>query len=114
MSNEEKFKAIIDRLKMHGWFDTPEFISVFMIIHYMQQLQQKGVIECAFTITDSGKNIISVCEEFDWKPSDNDIYKFVNEMIDESDRLPFIYLIKQYRDNKDSLLKEIDDNKSSQ
>jgi hypothetical protein len=109
MTNEEKFKAIVERLKAEGWCSEPVFISIMMIVNYLDQLSQHGVVECAYNVTEIGKNVAAVCEEFDWKPTDEDILRFVTEMVDESDRAAFAYLIKRYRDDKNKFIKEIDD-----
>lgn len=109
MTNEDKFKAIVDRIKAEGWCTEPTFISVMVIINYLDQLQKTKVIECAFSMTETGKNIVAICDEFDWKPSDEDIIRFVTEMVDEPDKTAFAYLIKRYRDDKEKLLKEIED-----
>ena len=106
MTNEEKFKAIVERLKAEGWCDEPSYISVMMIIHYLDQLQKEGIVECAFNMTELGRRIAAICEEFDWQPSDIEIRNFVDEMVEENDRSAFRYMIQKWRDDREELLKE--------
>lgn len=109
MTNEEKFKAIVERLKLEGLGFEPMFISVMMIINYLEQIQTTGIIQCAYNITEEGKRIVAVCEEFDWAPSDEDIFRFVNELVDKEDGPTFALMIKKYRDDKEGFLNEIND-----
>lgn len=110
MTNEAKFKAIVERLKPEGWCTEPTFISVMMIANYLDQLSEHGVVECAYNMTENGQKVAAICEEFDWKPTDEDILRFVTEMVEDSDKAAFAYILKQYRDNKDNFIKEIKTN----
>lgn len=107
MTTEEKFKGIVERLKAEGWCDDPSYISVMVIIHYLDKLQQMKIVECAFTMTPIGTKIADICEEFDWKPSDLDVRRFVDEMVEEKERPAFAFMIKKYRDDREGLLEEI-------
>lgn len=108
MTTEEKTKAILERIKCEGVFDEPEqTVSVMVIIHYLDQLSKLGLVECAFNMTEMGGKVASICEEFDWQPSDEDVLRFVNEMMEEPDRAAFAYMIKRYRDDREGLLEEI-------
>lgn len=109
MTNEEKFKAIVERTRTEGWCNEPSFISIMMIADYLDRLNKCGVVECAFNVTEKGKQIVAICEEFEWKPSDEDILSFVTEMVDKEDQAAFAYLIKRYRDDKDKFIQEIND-----
>lgn len=106
MTNEEKFKAIVERLKAEGWCDDPSYVSVMMIIHYLDQLQKEGIVECAFNMTELGRRIAAICEEFDWQPSNIEIQNFVDEMVEKQDRPAFCHMIQQWRDNREGLLEE--------
>ncbi len=114
MTTDEKFKAIVERLKAEGWCDEPAYISVMMIIHYLDQLQKEGIVECAFNMTELGGRIAAICEEFDWQPSDIEIRNFCDEMVEERDRPAFCHMIKQWRDNREGLLEEFAASKRSQ
>lgn len=107
MTNERKFDAICERLKSDKIDMEPEYISMMVIIGYLNYLADMGMIETGFQITDSGKRIRAICEEFDWKPSDNDIKAFVMEMVEESERPAMAFLVKQYRDEREWLLEEL-------
>lgn len=107
MTDKQKFKAIVERLKADGWCDDPDYISIMMIIHYLDQLQEHGLVTCAFNMTEAGKRVASICEEFDWKPSDKDIAKFVNEMVENDSKDGFFYMIKRFRDDREKLLEEV-------
>lgn len=109
MTNELKFKAILERAKIEGWADDPTFISVMVIINYLDHLKTLGMVECGYNMTDAGKKIVAICEEFDWKPSDKDISEFIDEMFEEDSRPAIEYMLRKYRDDKDSFLKEIED-----
>ena len=107
MTNEAKFKAIVERLKAEGWCTEPTFISVMMIVNYLDQLSKHGVVECAYNMTENGQKVAAICEEFDWKPTDEDILRFVTEMVEDTDRAAFAYMIKRYRDDKEKFVEEI-------
>jgi len=107
MTNDDKFKAIVERLNAQDWCNTPLYISIMVIISYLVDLKERGLIDCEYEITELGKKITSVCEEFEWKPSDEHIKQFVNDTIDDSEKLAFECMICKYRDNKEELIKEI-------
>ena len=106
MTSDQKFKAIVERLKAEGWCDDPSYVSVMMIIHYLDKLQKEGLIECAFNMTPMGTKIAAICEEFDWQPSDLDIRRFVDEMVEAQDGPAFRYMIQRFRDDREGLLVE--------
>ena len=113
MTNEEKFNAIIERIKSKNIDLDPTHISAMVIIGYLIDLTKLGVIQTEFVITPLGKSVQSICEEFDWKPSDDDIKSFVMEMASKQDRAPMIFMILKYRDNKEGLLEDIKNNKEN-
>ena len=107
MTNDEKFQGILERLKQTGSDFDPHHISVMVIISYLDDLQSKGLVECAFTMTPMGKKIATICDEFDWKPSDVEVRNFVDEMVENEDRLGFSYMIKRYRDDREGFFEEV-------
>lgn len=107
MTDQEKFKGIVERLKADGWCDDPMYISVMVIINYLDQLQEMKLIESPFSMSPVGKKIVTLVDEFDWKPSDPDVQRFVSEMVEEDHRVPFTFLIKRFRDNKEEFLEEV-------
>ena len=107
MTNDEKFKAIVERIKAKGWLVEHQYISVMMIINYFDKLEKLELVECAFNMTSTGKDVVAVCEEFDWQPTDKDIIEFMNDMVDEPDRLGLTYIISRFRDDRDGFLEEV-------
>lgn len=108
MTREEKFTAIIERLKEKGVDFDPSHISVMVIIGYMDDLAKKGLVESAFEFSDAGRRVRAICEEFDWKPDDNEIRSFVMEMVEQPERVPFAYMIRRYRDDRENFLLEFE------
>jgi len=112
MTNDKKFKTIIERLKIEEANLEPIHISAMVITGYLDDLAKAGLIESAWTVTKSGENIRAVCEEFDWKPSDKDIFAFVSGMVEEKERAAFMLILKKYRDDRAGLLEEFKKSKS--
>ena len=115
MTNEEKIKAIIERVNLKYQSLSAEMIPVMVIISYIDKLSKKKVIDTTFDttfeITESGEFVSTICEEFDWKPSDSDIVDFVVAMVEESEREIFAVLIQRYRDDRDGLFQDIENSK---
>lgn len=106
MKKEEKITAILERLKAeHLDIDGPH-LSAMVITGYLDDLSKLGLIESAFDITPSGSTIRAVCEEFDWKPDDDEIKAFVMEMVEPKEQAPFMFMIKKWRDDRDGLIAE--------
>lgn len=113
MTREEKFKGIIERLKEKDVDFDPIHVSAMVIIGYLDELQKLGLIESAFTINPSGKAVKDICEEFDWKPTDEEVKAFVIEMIDKQDRAAFTHIVRQYRDDREKFLAEFEEFKKT-
>ncbi len=113
MTREQKFQGILERLKEKSINFEQEHISAMVIVGYLDDLQTRGMIESAFTITEAGKMVEAICDEFEWKPSDEEIIAFVTGMVEESERPAFAFIIKKYRDDRETFLKEFDDFKNS-
>lgn len=111
MTQEDKFKGILERLKEKGTDFDPKHISAMVIIGYLDDLQKLGLIQSAFTVNPSGYVIRSVCDEFEWQPSDEDIKEFVIGMVEAQERAPFAYMIKRYRDDREKFLAEFEEYK---
>lgn len=112
MTQDEKFKAIVERLNTKSIEIDPGTISALVLAGYLDDLAHAGALESGFGVTQKGKDVRAICEEFDWKPDDTSIIDFVNEIVPRHDATAFIYLLKKYRDNREALLKEIEDAKS--
>lgn len=77
-----------------------------VIVGYLDDLAKEGVIESAWNMTPIGNNIRAICEEFDWKPDDDEIKAFVMEMVQPQEQAPFMLLVKKYRDDRNGLLED--------
>lgn len=106
MNREEKLTAILERIKAIGTDIDGGHISAMVIVGYLDDLAKQGLIESAWTMLPVGNNVRAICEEFDWKPSDDEIKAFVMEMIEPKDQPPFMYMIRKYRDDRESLLED--------
>jgi len=108
MTEQEKLKAIRDRVPLLDETITKHHISYMLLVGYLQVLNKEGMVtEGEYKITPIGQNVIAICEEFDWKPSDNDIKDFVREMMAPEDYLVFIHFLTRFRDDRNELLKDI-------
>ena len=108
MSDKEKLDAILARMKEDGKDIAPQHISAMVIVGYLNELADLGLIETAFNMTPLGKNIKAICEEFDWKPTDDDIKAFVIEMVAEKERPAFAYMVTKYRDDRQGLINDFE------
>jgi hypothetical protein len=106
MNKAEKLTAILERLKTKGTDIDGAHISSMVIIGYLDDLTKAGIIESAWTMLPIGQNVRAICEEFDWKPDDDEIKAFVMEMVDPREQAPFMFMIKKYRDDREGLLEE--------
>lgn len=112
MTNDEKLNAIVERAKVNGWNIDPSYISVMVIVSYLDKLRSENLIDTTFTITPMGEGVSAICEEFDYKPSNEDIFSFVHEMVDNEDHKTFCYLLMRFRDEREELLEQIKKNKN--
>ena len=106
MTRPEKLTAILERLKSKGTDIDGAHISSMVIVGYLDDLAKAGVIESAWNMTPIGNNIRAICEEFDWKPDDDEIKAFVMEMVALPEQAPFMLLVKKYRDDREGLLED--------
>jgi hypothetical protein len=106
MTKEAKLTAILERLQSAGTDIDGAHISLMVIVGYLDDLTKAGVIESAWNMTPIGGAVRAVCEEFDWKPDDDDIKAFVMEMVAPKEQAPFMFMIKKYRDDREGLLEE--------
>jgi len=113
MTRDEKFTAIVERLKIAGDDFDPAHISAMVIVGYLDDMSKAGLIESEYSTTESGRSARAICEEFDWKPSDIELLAFVNGMVDAPERSAFMFLLKKYRDDRQGLLEEFEKSKQS-
>ena len=107
MTSEEKLSAIIGRVPVLDDTFTAEHISVMMITHYVSSLAKAGIVEGGYHMSPLGENVVAVCEEFDWKPTDEHLEMFLEEMVVEQTRPAFRHLIREYRDNREEFLAKV-------
>jgi len=109
MTTTEKFNAIKTRMGEHGEGFTPRHLSVIILNGYIQVLKEKGLVKDGqYGVTQKGQNLIAILEEFDWQPTDADIADFVQVMAMPECFDAFYSLLRSYRDDREALLKEID------
>jgi hypothetical protein len=108
MNKAEKLTAILERLKTKGTDIDGAHISSMVIVGYLDDLTKAGIIESAWTMLPIGQNVRAICEEFDWKPDDDEIKAFVMEMVGPREQAPFMLIIKKYRDDREALLEDFE------
>ena len=113
MKKEEKLTAILERLKSQGTDIDGGHISALVISGYLDDLAKVGISESSFTMTQLGNNVRAICEEFDWKPDNEEIKAFVMEMVEPKEQAAFMFLLKRYRDDRQGLLEEFEKPKKS-
>ena len=114
MTNSQKYTAIVERLKQNKTDIAEAHVSAMVISGYLDDLGKAGIIESAFAMTPVGNAVRAICEEFEWKPTDNEISAFVANMVGPEEQVPFLYMLKKYRDDPKGLLKEFKQVKESQ
>lgn len=114
MTRKEKFIAIKERLPEVGELTTELHFSVMVIIGYLSELNQLGIIDAQMETTASGENFKSILTEFEWVPLDEEIEAFTAEMLEYHNREAFKKMLIAYRDNKDEYIKTLLDAKKSQ
>jgi len=109
MTNEEKFKAIVERSKTQKVMLEESMISMMVIICYMNELEKAGIMESGIAVNQSGKDVYAICQEFDWKPTNEDIINFVTGMpgmVEKHEQAALAFILKKYRDDPQGLLDE--------
>ena len=109
MTEQEKFNGIIERTKAVSSEITKDMISIMVITSYLDYLKSLNLVDCGFTMRPIGRAISAICEEFDWKPSDEHIDDFLASMVEEGDRKQLRFLLLKLRDDRDTFLKELAD-----
>lgn len=117
MNTQEKFDAIMERLHAPEGATMedikPKNLTFMVLMGYMDILNKMGMVANTHGITDNGKKFISMCEEFDWKPTDDEILSFVEELIPPDQRSAIFYFLSQLRDNPDGLKEKVQKAKDS-
>lgn len=108
MNKQEKLTAILERLGSKGIDIDGGHISAMMIAGYLNDLAKIGLIESAYDLTPSGYAVRAVCEDFDWKPDDDEIKAFVMEQVAPPEQAPFMFMLKKWRDDREGLKEDFE------
>jgi len=111
MTQEEKLNAIRNRAGEYGETMDPLHLSLMMVMGYMNALQELNLITTPFELPEKGKIFLSICEEFDWLPSDQEIDMFLKELVPGDIHTEIYGLICLYRDKREELLKKVNTQK---
>lgn len=85
-----------------------EYIAPMVIIGYLDDLKNMKLIENSIKMTPTGKSVKAICEEFEWKPTDDELIGFVKEMVEENLKPMFLFLLLKYRDHREKMFEEVD------
>lgn len=103
MTDEEKIKGMKAMApSLIGTDKERKFFSWIVFVGYLDYLVEHGIItQGQYMISPKGKNLLSVCAEFDWKPSDLEIAAFVNYLFndEEENKIKIIDMLMNLRDN---------------
>jgi len=107
MTREEKFAAIVERVPILDGLTDSE-LAVFVIASYMDSLYKEGVISYVpVEITERGKMAVSLCEEFDFNPTDAELDFFITGLTCPADWDLMKSILVQYRDDREAFLTKI-------
>ena len=113
MTKEDKLAAIVDRIHTKSIDINSKSLSALMLSGYVDALAKAGIFAHGLNVTSSGQDVISICEEFEWEPDDNDIIEFAKEVTNSAEDQPsLICLLKLYRNDRNKLMKEFADRKN--
>ena len=108
MSNEEKLKAIADRLSQLKVEIDSDMITCLVISNYFNEFQKKGLIDGELVMTPNGLTVVSVVNEFDLKPTNEEIKEYVDGLISSDNNEQLIKMLIEYRDNPIEFMEKID------
>jgi hypothetical protein len=111
MTDEEKIagmKAMAPHLigpdKERGFF------SWIVFMGYLDYLIENGIItQGQYMMSSKGKDLLSVCDEFEWKPSDFELAAYVNHLFSESEdnKVKIIDMMMNLRDTPNGFRKMV-------
>ena len=99
MTKKEKLKAIIQRLKEINVEIDPAMISCLVISKYLSDFQKANILEGELNVTERGLKVVSIAEEFEWKPTNKEIKEFVLGLINSDINQNIVNMMIEYRDN---------------
>lgn len=106
MTKEEKYKAIMERAPAIPKNYEPIHLSFMVITGYLDELVKEGLVVSAHSVTSKGKDAVCICEEFDWKPTDEEIDLYISEFVPIDSQAELSFFIKKYRDDKVKLIEK--------
>ena len=108
MDRQEKIKAIVERAKILQKSDIEidsAYLSMLTICGYIDKICSAGLmVENPYKVTESGKDVIAICEEFDWQPSNEEINMFVIAMVPKPEQIPIAWMLTEYRDKREEFI----------
>jgi hypothetical protein len=105
MTREDKFKIIVDKLGDAAAEFQSIHLSVLILMGYMETLFKNGIIhESPVETTEIGKQALTLCDEYNWNPSDTEIVEFCQNMVDKSQLESFVIMLREMRDNQEKFL----------
>lgn len=108
MTKEEKRKAIIQRIPVLDDTFTDQHISFILILAYLEELAKMGIVGGGkIHLSNMGANAVAVCEEFDWKPTNEDIELFLSAQSEPECIEMLRFFITEYRDNRDKVVESV-------
>ena len=111
MTKKEKLEAITIRLKEINVDIDVNMISCLVISKYFSDFQKKDLIGGELVMSDSGLRVVSICEEFEFHPTDKEIKEYIDELVSSDDNNKLIEMLIDYRDNPVEFMEKIDNSK---
>ena len=75
MNREQKATEIARLLKDENYRNS-FLLSCIIISYCISELDKKGILESPEELSERGKNIAVLCQEFAWQPTDKEIYDY--------------------------------------
>lgn len=104
---EQKLKQFHDETGLSNDEEplTPFHLSMMVITGYMKKLKDLGILlEGEIELTEQGVKSISILEKLEWKPTDEELSLYCNEMVQKEDVKAITLLLKVCRDTPDEIV----------
>jgi len=108
MTKREKLKEITSRLKEINVEIDTDMISCLVISKYCADFMKKNIIEGELIVSENGLKVVSLCEEFDWKPTNKEIKEYVDGLVSTEDNEKLIEMLIEYRDDSVGFMEKVD------
>jgi hypothetical protein len=95
MTNAEKIAAMAQRNPNVAHLDHDEgYFSFMVIMGYMDFLVSNNLIPMIeWEISETGKDFLALCQEFDWQPTIEHIGDFVSEFVPDENKFAVAKLL---------------------